>query len=90
MHVQQVDVSTFAAVGISYSTAGIEAAGLVAQNDGFALMAAVSAVSTTDLPPDLTPIISSIRVVNGAESWRTALNGAGVHATEVSLLRLQT
>ncbi|KAH6678690.1 hypothetical protein B0J14DRAFT_328626 [Halenospora varia] len=84
VYVQQVDTSTFAAVGTAFSTTGYEAAGLVAQNDGFALMATVDATGSTNLPPDNTHIISLIRVANGAESWRTPLNGPGVHTTELT------
>jgi hypothetical protein len=80
--VQQVDVSTFAAVGTAVSVPGFEAAGLVAQNDGFALMATVTAIGTTDLPPNDYPIVSLIRFKNGAEAWRTPLNGPGVHAAD--------
>lgn len=87
VYVQQVDTSTFAAVGTAFSTTGYEAAGLVAQNDGFALMATIDATGSTNLPPDNTHIISLIRVANGAESWRTPLNGPGVHTTEVSILQ---
>jgi hypothetical protein len=80
--VQQVDVSTFAAVGTAVSVPGFEAAGLVAQNDGFALMATVTTIGTTDLPPNDYPIVSLIRFKNGAEAWRTPLNGPGVHAAD--------
>lgn len=75
VYVQQVDVTTFAAVGTAFSTAGYEAAGLVAQNDGFALLATVDATGTTDIPPNSYPIISVIRVKAGTEAWRTPLNG---------------
>ena len=84
VHVQQVDTITFAAVGASYSTSGYEAAGLVAQNDGFALMTTVKATGTAGLPPDDTPIVSLIRVRDRTEAWRTALNGPGVHTDTVS------
>jgi hypothetical protein len=80
--VQQVDVSTFAAVGTAVSITGYEAAGLVAQNDGFALMATVKATGTTDLPTDNHPIVSLIRYKDGAEAWRTPLNGPGVHVAD--------
>jgi hypothetical protein len=70
-----VDVTTFAAVGTAFSTAGYEAAGLVAQNDGFALLATVNATGTADIPPNSYPIISLIRVKDRAEAWRTPLNG---------------
>jgi len=85
VHVQQVDTATFATIGTPFSTAGFEAAGLVAQDDGFALLATVKASGTKDLPPDDTHIISLIRVKNGAEAWRTPLNGPGVHTEVVSM-----
>jgi hypothetical protein len=80
--VQQVDTSTFTAVGTAVSVAGYEAAGLVAQNDGFALMATVDATGTTDLPATGTPIVSLIRYKSGAEAWRQPLNGPGIHASQ--------
>jgi hypothetical protein len=82
IQVQQVDVNSFEAVGGSISIAGFEAAGLVAQNDGFALMATVTAAGTTDLPPNSYPIVSLIRYKNGAEAWRVPLNGPGVHKAQ--------
>ncbi|KAH8597026.1 hypothetical protein B0O99DRAFT_508949 [Bisporella sp. PMI_857] len=82
VRVQQVDTATFAAVGTPFSTKGYEAAGLVAQNDGFALLATIDASGSTDLPPDNTPIVSLIRVKGGVEAWRTPLNGPGVHAAD--------
>ncbi|TVY78431.1 hypothetical protein LSUE1_G004267 [Lachnellula suecica] len=82
VYVQQVDVTTFAAVGTAFSTAAYEAAGLVAQNDGFALLATVDATGTTDIPPNDYPIVAVIRVKAGAEVWRTPMNGPGVHAAE--------
>src|SRR5690349_13899239 len=39
VHVQQVSLTDFSAVGDAISVTAYEAAGLVAQNDGFALMA---------------------------------------------------
>ena len=78
--VQQVDLTTFEAVGTAYETTGYEAGGLVAHNDGFALMASVDATGTTDLPPAGEYVTAIIRVTNGVESWRTPVNGPGVHA----------
>jgi hypothetical protein len=80
--VQQVDLSTFEALGTAYSTPGYEAAGLVAQNNGFALMATVNATGTSDLPPDSDPVLALIRYRDGAEVWRTPLNGPGVHGAD--------
>jgi hypothetical protein len=85
--VQQVDTTTFAAVGTAYSTEGYEAAGLVAQNDGFALLANINATGTTDLPPTGDFVTAIIRVKNGAEAWRTPLNGPGVHASDMVCLQ---
>jgi len=82
VHVQQVDVTTFAAVGSAVSVAAFEAAGLVAQNDGFALMATVKPTGSTDIPPNSYTVVALIRFKNGVEAWRTMLNGPGVHAAD--------
>lgn len=81
--VQQVDTTTFEAVGTAYETAGYEAAGLVAQNDGFALLANIDAAGTTDLPPTGDYVTAIIRFKSGVEAWRTPLNGPGVHAADM-------
>ena len=78
--VQRVDLTTFEAVGTAYKTTGYEAAGLVAHNDGFALMANIDATGTANLPPTGDHVTAIIRVTNGVESWRTPVNGPGVHA----------
>lgn len=77
--VQQVDVNTFTAVGSAATIPGFEASGLVAQNDGFALMATVTPAGSVDLPPNNFPIVAVIRYKNGKEAWRAPLNGPGVH-----------
>lgn len=88
--VQQVDTTTFAAVGNPISFAGKEAAGLVAHNDGFAVMATVAAEGSKDLPPDNQPIVKLFRYSNGVRTWSTALNGPGVHpANGVSSLIME-
>ncbi|KAA8576103.1 hypothetical protein EYC84_006265 [Monilinia fructicola] len=81
VHVQQVSLTDFSAVGDAVSITAYEAAGLVAQNDGFALMATVNATGTP-LPTDGSPIVSIIRYKNGVKSWETALNGPGVHVAD--------
>ncbi|QSZ31054.1 hypothetical protein DSL72_000615 [Monilinia vaccinii-corymbosi] len=81
VHVQQVSLTDFSAVGEAVSVTAYEAAGLVAQNDGFALMATVKATGT-DLPKDNAPIVSIIRYKNGVKSWETPLNGPGVHPSQ--------
>lgn len=70
VHVQQVDPTTFGAVGSPYVTAGFEAGGLVAHNDGFALLTTVTATSSNsaELPPNDYPIVALIRYQNGAEA----------------------
>ncbi|APA06979.1 hypothetical protein sscle_02g017490 [Sclerotinia sclerotiorum 1980 UF-70] len=83
VHVQQVSLTDFSAVGDAISVTAYEAAGLVAQNDGFALMATVNATGTSDLPTDGSPIVSLIRYTNGKKTWETALNGPGVHASDM-------
>lgn len=80
--VQQVHTATFAAVGTAITFAGREAAGLVAHNDGFAVMATVAADGTADLPPNDYPIVKLFRYVDGTRVWATALNGPGVHAAD--------
>ncbi|KAJ8070343.1 hypothetical protein OCU04_000723 [Sclerotinia nivalis] len=83
VHVQQVSLTDFTAIGDAVSVTGYEAAGLVAQNDGFALMATVNATGTSDLPTDGSPIVSIIRYTNGKKTWETALNGPGVHPSDM-------
>ncbi|KAE9371456.1 hypothetical protein N431DRAFT_467639 [Stipitochalara longipes BDJ] len=78
--VQQVNLTSFQAVGIAYETTGYEAAGLVAHNDGFALMASIDATGTNNLPPTGEYVTTIIRVTDGVESWRTPVNGPDVHA----------
>ncbi|KAK7179143.1 hypothetical protein DPSP01_012205 [Paraphaeosphaeria sporulosa] len=73
VHIQQVDPSTFAAVGdvISVST-GKEAGGLVAHNDGFALLTNEAVTGVTD------PVAVLYRYTSGKQSWKTYLGGPDV------------
>lgn len=80
--VQQVDVTTFAGVGTAVTIPAYEAAGLVAHDDGFAVMATVVATGTADLPPNDYKIVKLFRYTSGVQSWATALNGPGVHAAD--------
>ena len=75
VHVQQVDPTTFAAVGNAVTiSAGKEAGGLVAHDDGFALLTnEVSSSSGTDDP---IPVV--YRYTNGQETWKTYLGGPNV------------
>ncbi|RPB01017.1 hypothetical protein L873DRAFT_726269 [Choiromyces venosus 120613-1] len=75
--VQQVDPGTFAAVGspVKISNAK-EAGGLVAQNDGFAVLVNIDNSQTT------YPIATIVRYKGGAKAWSTAVNGPGVHESD--------
>ena len=81
VHVQQVDPSTFAAVGTpSTISGGKEAGGLVAHNDGFALLTNEALVSgTVNAPADSTPVPVMYRYTAGKQSWKTFLGGPGIH-----------
>ena len=82
VQVQQVDVSSFAAVGSAVTIPGFEAAGLVAQNDGFALMLTTTPAGTTDLPPNNYLTVSLVRYKTGKQAWSVPLNGPGVYAAK--------
>lgn len=81
VHIQQLDPSNFSAIGKATTvTGGKEAGGLVAHNDGFALLTNEVVPSTTaNAPPDNTPVAVLYRYTNGAQSWKTFLGGPGVH-----------
>ncbi|KAI1258432.1 hypothetical protein F5Y18DRAFT_413623 [Xylariaceae sp. FL1019] len=81
VHIQQVDPTTFAAVGTTVTvTGGMEAGGLVAHNDGFALLTNEALPSgTTDAPSDSTPVPVLYRFTDGEQTWKTFLGGPGVH-----------
>ncbi|KAI0126202.1 hypothetical protein BJ170DRAFT_463520 [Xylariales sp. AK1849] len=82
VHVQQVDPSTFAAVGSAVTvTGGKEAGGLVAHNDGFALLTNEALPSgAADAPADSTPVPVLYRYTSGEQTWKTFLGGPGVDA----------
>lgn len=80
--VQQLDPTTFTAVGTDVKIPGYEAAGLVARNDGFAVMVTADASGTTDLPPSGQHVTAVVRYKDGAQLWKTALNGPGVHKSD--------
>ncbi|KAF2625232.1 hypothetical protein BU25DRAFT_372223 [Macroventuria anomochaeta] len=77
VHVQQVNPSTFAAVGDAVTvTSGKEAGGLVAHNDGFALLTNEAMPSgTSNAPPDSTPVAVLYRYTSGKETFKTWLGG---------------
>ncbi|KAK8159780.1 hypothetical protein IWX90DRAFT_389979 [Phyllosticta citrichinensis] len=85
VHVQEVNPSTFAATGTTVTvTGGKEAGGLVAHNDGFALLTNEVMPSSTsgETPPSDTPVAVLYRYTSGKQSWKTWLGGPGVHAND--------
>ncbi|KAG8712128.1 hypothetical protein FRC08_015001 [Ceratobasidium sp. 394] len=84
VYVQPVNPTTFASNGDAVKiTNAKEAGGLVAHNDGFALLTTLPVPSGTpaaSTPPNSYPIVTLIRYKNGSQAWSTALNGPGVHA----------
>ncbi|KAL4947016.1 hypothetical protein BDW69DRAFT_204853 [Aspergillus filifer] len=84
VHVQKVNPSTFKAVGDTVTVSGgKEAGGLVAHNDGFALLTNEAMPSgTTDAPADNTPVPVLYRYTNGEQAWKTWLGGPDVEGSE--------
>lgn len=77
VHIQKVDPATFATVGDAVTvTGGKEAGGLVAHNDGFALLTNEAMPSgTTNAPPDSTPVAVLYRYTAGKQTFKTFLGG---------------
>ncbi|OLN81030.1 hypothetical protein CCHL11_09996 [Colletotrichum chlorophyti] len=81
VHVQPIDPTTFAATGTPVTVSGgKEAAGLIAHNDGFALL--TNEVMTSGGPSDKTPIAVLYRYTNGKETFKTWLGGPGVDGNQ--------
>ncbi|TDZ99616.1 hypothetical protein C8034_v000035 [Colletotrichum sidae] len=73
VHVQPVDPSTFAATGTAVTvTGGKEAGGLVAHNDGFAIMTNEAISGAKD------PVAVIYRYTDGKQTFKTYLGGPGV------------
>ncbi|KAF1960006.1 hypothetical protein CC80DRAFT_393587, partial [Byssothecium circinans] len=83
VHVQQVDPSTFSAVGEKVTITGAkEAGGLVAHNDGFALLTNEPVPSgTANAPPGSTPVAVLYRYTSGKQTWKTWLGGPTVEGS---------
>lgn len=84
VHVQPLDPTTFEATGTVVTVSGgKEAGGLVAQDDGFALLTnEAMPSSTTDAPPDSTPVPVLYRFdASGTQLWKTWLGGPDVANT---------
>src|ERR1700712_1310003 len=79
-HVQQVDPQTFAAAGPAVTIPNAkEAGGLVAHNDGFALLTnEVVPTGTANAPPGNTPVAVLYRYTSGKRTWKTWLGGPNI------------
>ncbi|KAH0017549.1 hypothetical protein KCU78_g7503, partial [Aureobasidium melanogenum] len=84
VHIQRVDPKTFAAVGSAVSVkGGKEAGGLVAHNDGFALLTNEALPSgTANAPAGSTPVPVLYRYTEGEQTFKTFLGGPGVHESD--------
>lgn len=82
VHVQKLDPSTFTTLGSAVTVTGAkEAGGLIAHNDGFALLTNEALPSgTVNAPADSTPVPVLYRYTDGIQTWKTFLGGPGVHA----------
>ncbi|KAF2127376.1 hypothetical protein P153DRAFT_295688, partial [Dothidotthia symphoricarpi CBS 119687] len=80
VHIQQVDPTTFAAVGTAVTVAaGKEAGGLVAHNDGFALLTNEPMPSTTTgAPPATSPVAVLYRYTAGKQTFKTWIGGPDI------------
>ncbi|KAJ6070224.1 hypothetical protein N7467_011543, partial [Penicillium canescens] len=84
VHVQQLDPDTFKATGTTVTVSGgKEAGGLVAHNDGFALLTNEAMPSgTTNAPPSDTPVPVLYRYTSGKQTFKTWLGGPDVHTSD--------
>ncbi|KAG9965638.1 hypothetical protein KCU61_g1897, partial [Aureobasidium melanogenum] len=84
VHIQRVDPKTFAAVGSAVTVkGGNEAGGLVAHNDGFALLTNEALPSgTANAPAGSTPVPVLYRYTEGEQTFKTFLGGPGVHESD--------
>ena len=82
VHIQKVNPSDFTAVGTAVTVTGAkEAGGLVAHNDGFALLTNEALPSgTTNAPAGTTPVPVLYKYTSGEQTFKTFLGGPGVHA----------
>lgn len=85
VHVQPIDPTTFKATGTVVTVdGGKEAGGLVAQDDGFALLTNEAMPSgTSNAPPDNTPVPVLYRFdASGTQKWKTWLGGPDVDSDQ--------
>ncbi|KAJ6018337.1 hypothetical protein N7499_003636 [Penicillium canescens] len=84
VHVQQLDPGTFKATGTTVTVSGgKEAGGLIAHNDGFALLTnEIMPSGTTNAPPSDTPVPVLYRYTSGKQTFKTWLGGPDVHTSD--------
>lgn len=85
VHIQAVDPTTFAATGTTTTISGAkEAGGLIAHDDGFAVLTNEAMPSgTTNAPPDNTPVPVLYRFdAAGTQKWKTWLAGPDIDNAE--------
>ncbi|KAF2428915.1 hypothetical protein EJ08DRAFT_671212 [Tothia fuscella] len=84
VHVHKVDPNTYAATGTTVTISnGKEAGGLVAHNDGFALLTnEAMPTGTASAPPGTTPVAVLYRYTDGKQTWKTWLGGPNLHPKE--------
>jgi hypothetical protein len=81
VHVRNIDPKTFKPRGKVVTVDGVkEAGGLVAHNDGFALLGDEAIPSSvSNAPPDNTPVPAIYRYKSGKQAWKTFVAGPGVN-----------
>ncbi|KAL5606319.1 hypothetical protein BROUX41_002736 [Berkeleyomyces rouxiae] len=88
VHIQSIDPTTFKETDVSVTVTGAkEAGGLVAHNDGFALLTNEALPSgTSGAPPDSTPVAVLYRYdAAGTQSWKTFLGGPNIPGDDNNL-----
>jgi hypothetical protein len=75
--VQPVDPTNFTVIGTSVEISKArEVSGLVAQDDGFAVLVNIDTADVT------YPVATIIRYKDGSKAWETPVNGPGVHESD--------
>lgn len=84
VHVRNINPKTFEPRGDVVTVEGVkEAGGIVAHNNGFALLGNEAIPSSVaDAPPDETPVPAIYRYKNGKQAWKTFVAGPGVHESD--------
>lgn len=87
VHVQKVDPITFKNAGAAVTVPeGVEAGGMIAHNDGFALLTRqLMPAGTSGAPAGADakiPVAILYRFTSGQETWKTWLGGPNVHSKE--------